>query len=70
MTVAPEHEHYFNGFKIGDQTNKGVIDDLFFLRFEGTVGAFKVYEPKGKGLCMARINKKDYVIGDLKTTLK
>lgn len=70
MTVAPENEHYFNGFKTGDQTNKGTIDDLFFLQFTSGAGAFKTYEPNGKGLCMARINKKDYVIGDLKITLK
>lgn len=56
----------FRGFKVGDMTNKGKIEDLFFLTFT-QLSAQKNYEPvPGKGLLMARVNGKDIVISELK----
>lgn len=57
---------WFGNLQIGMMTDKGKIDDLFFLKFDGNCGGWKVREPKGKGLIMARINGKDYSIGELK----
>jgi hypothetical protein len=64
--MNPEYKHYFKGFEIGDITDKGKIDNLFFLQFDSNSGGWKTYEPNGKGLIMATIEGKDYIIGDLK----
>lgn len=66
--MKEKHLHYFNGFKVGDMTDKGKIEDLFFLTFmrDGIQGGQRDYEPKGKGLLMATVNGKDIVIGNLK----
>lgn len=61
-----EYNHWFLPFKKGSKTDKGIIDELFFLQFDGFAGGNKVKEPKGKGLLMAGIGNKMYVIGDLK----
>jgi len=64
--VSEDYKYLFKPFEVGDMTDKGKIDDLFFLRFGSGSNAFIEDEPKGKGLLMARINKKDYAIGELK----
>lgn len=67
MKVSDEYLYMFNGFKIGDMTDKGEIQDLFFLTFGQGCGAWKNYEPvPGKGLIMAKVNGKDIVIEELK----
>lgn len=64
--VGKEHKHFFNGLEIGDMTDKGKIDDLFFMTWGAWGCGYKTSEPCGKGLLMATINGKDCVIGELK----
>jgi hypothetical protein len=66
MTVSDENIHLFDPFRVGDLTDKGIIQDLFFLQFGSGVGAYRIYEPKGRGILMARVNGKDHAIGNLK----
>lgn len=63
MKVKEDDKHYFNGLEIGMVTDRGTIQDLFFLQFNSLCGASKIYEPKGKGIIMARVNGKDIEIG-------
>lgn len=59
-------KQWFGDFKIGTRTNHGIIDDLYFLKFEGACGARKMYTPEGgKGLLIAQIGKKAHSIGNL-----
>jgi hypothetical protein len=70
MSVSEDNIHLFDPFRVGDLTDKGIIKDLFFLRFRSGVGADRIYEPIGKGILMARIEGKDYAIGNLKRQVK
>lgn len=64
--MRKEYDYYFKPFKVGDMTDKGIIDDLFFLTFNGNCTAFRSNEPRGKGILIAEINGKDIPIGELK----
>jgi hypothetical protein len=66
MTVSDENIHLFDPFRVGDLTDKGIIQDLFFLQFGSGAGAYRIYEPKGRGILMAKVNGKDHAIGNLK----
>lgn len=66
--MKDEHKYFFFPFKVGDATDKGVIDDLYFLTFGHGATAWKSYEPEGKGVLMAKIGTKAYAIGDLNKT--
>jgi hypothetical protein len=66
MKVSDENIHLFDPFRVGDLTDKGIIQDLFFLQFGSGVGAYRIYKPKGRGILMAKVNGKDHAIGNLK----
>lgn len=46
-------------------TDKGRIDDLYFLTWTGANSARKYYEPVGRGILIAQVNGKAIPIGEL-----
>jgi len=63
--ISKENEHYFKGLKVGMMTDKGRIDDLYFLTWTGANSARKYYEPVGRGILIAQVNGKAIPIGEL-----
>jgi hypothetical protein len=63
--IKPEHKHYFGKLEVGVKTDKGTVQDLYFLTWVGFSGAREEHEPSGKGILMAKVDGKKYAIGEL-----